>query len=128
MPKDCLLGDSLPLKNTDFNKFFLRSIVSLADRCKFEVCGAITDKKLHFFKNISPTPQQTFIVTPRDYVNIYPQIKVFFHSHCLGGATPSGFDILLSQELARPFLIYSNIQKNFSFYCPDAQKLIYFSL
>ena len=122
------MEDSHLLKNTSFNKKFLKTIVKVSNVCDFEVCGAVTKEKIHFFKNLSLSPQDTFYINPLDYTKIYPKIQFFFHSHCLGGAKPSEADIFISTEIDRPFLIYSTISKNFSFYTPKTQTLIYFSL
>lgn len=116
------------LKNTDINKAFLKSISKVGESCNFEICGAATKQKLHFFKNLSKTPKESFFVSPQEYVNLYGNIEFFFHSHCLGGPKPSEADIDAAHELLRPFIIYSSLEKNFSFYCPKTQKSIYFSL
>lgn len=116
------------LKNTDFNLFFLKNIATVSKSCNFEVCGAVTQDKIYFFENLSPTPKENFVVHPQKYSKIYSKIVFFFHSHCLGASKPSDLDIELSNELARPFLIYSTVDKNFSFYSPKDKKLIYFSL
>ncbi len=122
------LEDFHQLTDIDINSFFLKSISKIANCCDFEICGAATKDKLYFFKNLSKNPQETFIVDPSEYVLFYNEIKFFFHSHCLGGAKPSGADIEMATELGKPFLIYSNIEKNFSFYSPKNKKSIYFSL
>jgi len=122
------LEDFHLLKSTDISKVFLKKISKVAESCNFEICGAATKEKLHFFKNLSKTPEETFFVSPQEYVGFYDNIQFFFHSHCLGGAKPSEADIDAARELLRPFLIYSSIEKKFSFYCPKTQKLIYFLL
>lgn len=122
------MGDIRQLKDINFNSFFLKNISKVAEFCDFEICGAATKEKLHFFKNLSKTPKESFFVSPQEYVNLYGNIEFFFHSHCLGGPKPSEADIDAAHELLRPFIIYSSLEKNFSFYCPKTQKSIYFSL
>jgi len=122
------LEDFHLLKSTDISKVFLKKISKVGESCNFEICGAATKEKLHFFKNLSKTPKESFFVSPQEYVGLYDDIKFFFHSHCLGGPKPSEADIDAARELLRPFLIYSSVEKNFSFYCPKTQKSIYFSL
>ena len=116
------------LTDIDINSFFLKSISKIANCCDFEICGAATKDKLYFFKNLSKNPQETFIVDPSEYVLFYNEIKFFFHSHCLGGCKPSDLDLEICKEMAKPFLIYSKLDKKFSFYTPKDQNLIYFSL
>ncbi len=128
MLKGCLLEDSLLLKNTDFNKSFLKDIVKVADSCDWEICGAATTSTLYFFKNSSPSPKETFLIKSSDYFEIYKDIEFLFHSHCLGGATPSPCDIDISHESGLKSLIYSVPEKNFSFYDPKHEKLIYFCI
>lgn len=120
--------DFLLLKNTDFNKIFLKRIAFVAESCNFEICGAVTKNKLYFFENLSPEPEKNFVVDPKKYSNIYDKIVFFFHSHCLGGCKPSDLDLEICKEMAKPFLIYSKLDKKFSFYTPKDQNLIYFSL
>lgn len=119
---------SLLSKDIGFNKNFLKKIARISNICDFEVCGAATKEKVYFFKNLSLNPKETFYVNPSNYAKIYKNVQFFFHSHCLGGAKPSEDDIFYSTEMNRPFLIYSNINKNFSFYSPKNHNLIYFSL
>jgi len=116
------------LKDINFHKNFLKSIIKVSNICDFEICGAVTSEKVYFFKNLSSNPRETFCVSAYDYAKIYPKIQFFFHSHCLGSAKPSEIDVFTSIEMDRPFLIYSTIDKNFSFYTPKNQNLIYFSL
>tara|TARA_Y100000004_G_scaffold110985_2_gene124574 strand:+ start:3539 stop:3889 length:351 start_codon:yes stop_codon:yes gene_type:complete len=116
------------LKSTDINKNFLQHISVASHACNFEICGAATKEKLYFFKNLSKNPKKTFFIDPEDYFKIYKKVIFFFHSHCLGGAKPSESDIFTSDEINRPFLIYSTVDKKFSFYTPKNKNLIYFSL
>ena len=115
-------------KNTNFNSTFLKNIVNVAHLCDWEICGAATQDKLYFFKNLSATPKETFYIAPSDYFKIYKNIIFLFHSHCLGSAAPSEADLKIAQESSLGSLIYSVPEKNFSFYDPKREKLIYFCL
>ena len=128
MRRGYLSGVFHQLKDIDFNTVFLSNISKMANCCDFEICGAVTSDRLYFFKNSSKTPKETFIVDPAEYAAFYSGINFFFHSHCMGSATPSEVDIDIADELFRPLLIYSTQDRNFSFYNPKSQKSIYFSL
>jgi len=122
------LEGSPPLKSIGFNNIFLQNIAKVAHFCQWEVCGAATPNKLYFFKNWSPFPKETFVISPQDYFRIRSNIRFFFHSHCLGGPEPSEPDIEIAHECGLSSLIYSVPEKKFSFYDPKREKLIYFCL
>ncbi len=83
-----------------------------------ESCGLFceSNKKIYFIKceNKSNNPRYEFVIDP--YVFIDNNVKYVFHSHTESSAHPSRQDILYSDELEVPFLIYSIKEDSFFLY------------
>ncbi len=116
------------MKNINFNVIFLKNIKKISKSCKFEICGGVTSKKMFLWPNKSLNPKKGFFVDPLKYCKIIDEIEYFFHSHPFSSAKPSKIDLIGSEEIDKPFLIYSNIKNNFCFYSPKHKKSIYFCL
>lgn len=122
------LEGSPRLRSINFNTVFLKNIQKISKCCKFEVCGGVTSEKIFLWRNDSLDPELGFFVDPQKYYKNFKEIKYFFHSHPFGTSKPSKIDLLGSKEVQKPFLIYSILQDNFCFYCPNDNKSIYFCI
>lgn len=84
-----------------------------------EVCGIIYKKQRKFlFKKCNNTElerQVKFEISSKDYLNIYKEgdIVSIFHSHPIGKSGLSKSDIIHSDYLDIPFLMYENETKKF---------------
>lgn len=82
-----------------------------------EVCGIIyKSKNKFFFKeciNMANNKKHEFIIGDSDYIDIYNkgEIACIFHSHICGSNGLSKYDILNSEYLNIPFLMYEKETK-----------------
>lgn len=91
-----------------------------------EICGFFgynPKTKRYIFQqenNISQDPQNYFSMDPYNYLKFKERYDLLavFHSHVIGDANPSEFDIKMSGVSCTPFLIYSINSKKFQIYCP----------
>lgn len=91
-----------------------------------EICGYLGyDYKNNYYvfqqeENSSPDPQNFFSMDPYNYLKFRERYDLLavFHSHVIGDANPSNFDIKMAGTACTPFLIYSINSKKFQIYCP----------
>lgn len=93
-----------------------------------EICGFLGYcKKLNKFivqeeKNISEDPKSFFAIDPLNFLLFKDQydLVAIFHSHIVGDATASEFDVKMSDNCCHSFLIYSLNTKSFNIYSPKS--------
>ncbi len=121
-----------PLKpiDTPINASFLRYIRRMARRSSVEICGLIQRRAIFFLKNLSISPNEYFIIDPKQYLKISTNYKIdyCFHSHPSSSCFLSFSDYEFSDNALIPFLIFSVPGDNFSLYDPKTQETIYFSI
>lgn len=90
-----------------------------------EICGFVGYDEDGFYifqpeKNISQDPQNYFSMDPYNFLKFKERhgLLAVFHSHVVGDAKPSDFDIKQAGFSCVPFLIYSINSKKFEIYCP----------
>jgi proteasome lid subunit RPN8/RPN11 len=119
------------MKNT-LIKPILAQISEEADlSANFEICGFLGyDEETGRYVwqrelNASPDPQNFCTIDPFNYLKFQEDYEVFavFHSHIIGSAKPSEFDIKMSGTSCFPFLIYSVQEKKFHIYCPPNHEI-----
>ena len=96
-----------------------------------EICGFLGyDEEMERFvwqrePNSSPDPHNFFCIDPFNYLEFQENYEIIavFHSHVIGNAKPSEFDIKMSSTSCLPFLIYSVQEKKFNLYCPSNHEI-----
>lgn len=94
-------------------------------RISVEVCGFIGsfdgEYVVMFCENVSEDPREYFAIDPIDFLNFKSKCKLgcVFHSHVNGDENPSEFDIVMSENCAVPFMIYSLNTDKFKIYSPE---------
>lgn len=98
-----------------------------------EVCGFVVLSNdlipsIYRTKNVSSDPVNFFSISPAEFLNkkIKNKIIAIYHSHIDSGPEPSEQDIITSEEIGLPYLIYSLKNKDFFLYYPesfDAQQI-----
>ena len=83
-----------------------------------ESCGLIVRKNsgVEFVKcdNLSESPEHNFEINPKIFIE--NKVLYVYHSHVNCSADPSRLDVLYSNELCVPFLIYSIRDDEFKIY------------
>ena len=118
--KICLLVASLLVDyfNMSLNKI-LNEIKEFSESENEEVCGIIYKKNRRFLfkkcKNTELKRQSRFEISSKDYLDIYKEgdIVSIFHSHPIGKSGLSKSDMIHSDYLDIPFLMYENETKKF---------------
>lgn len=92
-----------------------------------EICGLVILNKdltvrVKRLNNSSSTPKECFAISAQDFINnkIKNKILSIYHSHPFTDEEPSKQDILVSEELGIPYLIYSLKSNNFFLYYPES--------
>ena len=70
-----------------------------------ETCGVISGNKFFPCENLSPVPDNHFIIDP--LVIIEKEPEYIYHSHVGISSKPSKLDRLYQEEMDIPFIIYS---------------------
>ena len=92
---------------------------------KEEICGFVVLKdnqeKVIQCKNKASEKDKLFLIGAKDFLNIKRknEILAVFHSHIMGTAEPSEFDLKMSEALCYPFIIYSIQQNKFNSHVPQ---------
>lgn len=92
---------------------------------KEEICGFVVfkdnEEKVIQCKNKAPEKDKLFLIGAKDFLNIKRknEILAVFHSHIIGTAEPSEFDLKMSEALCYPFIIYSIQQNEFNSHVPQ---------
>ena len=80
---------------------------------KQESCGLIKGVEVIECENISPDPQNSFLIHPLE-LNQF-DADCIYHSHVNYSSEPSILDINCQKEIDIPFLIYSLVDDDFYF-------------
>lgn len=96
----------------NFNETILLEIKKHAkNNPRIECCGYIKNDKVFECQNLSPFPEQHFLIDPCIIIEYSPDC--IYHSHVNCSCKPSKFDVLNFREINIPFLIYSLIDDDF---------------
>ena len=93
-----------------------------------EICGFLGFKEetgeyiVKQEKNASPEPSSYFLIDPLAYLLFKEKYKfiAIFHSHIVGTAEPSEFDIKMADNCCQPFIIYSLNTQKINIYEPQS--------
>lgn len=120
------------LNNLTIPTTILDEIYSYAEeQIPNECCGFLVSisGKVQFVKakNISETPQNTFVISPQSYCEAEDagNIEAIVHSHIYTGADPSAADRAACEQSNLPWLIVSVPERNHSIYFPKGEILPY---
>jgi len=109
------------------SKYYEEIIEHAKSNQQEEVCGLIILNKdlsinVKKLKNNSGKPRECFAISAQDFINNKLKYKILciYHSHPLTNEEPSRQDILASEELGIPYLIYSLKSNNFFLYYPES--------
>lgn len=116
----CLSADFLRVDyiSMSLNSIF-KNLKETSESSEDEVCGIIYKNKNKFLYkecvNISANPKYEFNIADKDYIETYKkgEIVCIFHSHTVGDTGLSNYDLLNSEYLGVPFLMYENKTKKF---------------
>jgi len=95
----------------------IKYIIKISENSDEEVCGIIYKSKNRFlFKeciNMANNKKHEFIICDKDYIDIHNngEIVCIFHSHPYGTNGLSKYDLLNSEYLQIPFLMYEKETK-----------------
>lgn len=120
MMETCPLEDFLLVDYIDMSlNLILQNLKRTSESSENEVCGIIYKSKNKFFYkeciNISSNPKYEFDIGDNDYIETYKagEIVCIFHSHPMGNTGLSKYDLMISEHLGVPFLMYENQTKEF---------------
>lgn len=110
---------SLEQKDILFNKELLNIIRKYSEASRQqETCGLVieAENNCEFLacQNLSENPCHHFKIDPKIFIE--NKVLYVYHSHVNCSANPSNMDMLYSNELCIPFLIYSIRDDEFKIY------------
>ncbi len=97
---------------------------------KEEVCGFVYMKDGEFdiipLKNKAENPQITFYIPSKDFLYYKRNFDLVavYHSHTIGDAKESDFDIKTSDLICYPFVIFSITNSDFHIYKPAISEVL----
>ena len=112
--EDLLEQKDIPFSRELLNVIRDHSRTSLQE----ETCGLIVEEQDNYkflaCENLSENPSHHFKINPKIFIE--NKVLYIYHSHVNCSANPSNLDILYSDELCIPFLIYSIRDDEFKIY------------
>ena len=127
------MEDFLELTNTNINKknFYDEIKYAALKNKKEEVCGLVIKNCLEEIvilecENIFEKKQEGFIISPEIFLNISSknyEIIAVYHSHPNSSSVPSQTDLVQSEALCLPFLIYSLKYDDFYVNIPQSYEI-----
>ena len=116
----CILGDfRQPKSMLSINKALLSKMRDYSLKSKLEEsCGLVvkSGQGLEFVPCINECDNREDMFRISHIKMLSHDVRFIFHSHPSGSARPSKFDIMYSNEIGIPFLIYSVPDDNFNLY------------
>lgn len=108
------------------NESILEEIKNICQKNKdSETCGFILKKNKKYIttecSNVSSNSKSSFEIPDEEYIFAYKNFKIIsiFHSHVIGDHSLSKEDLLISEELDIPIIVYSLKSKKFNFHNPN---------
>lgn len=89
-----------------------------------ETCGLLGrkngDYSVKMLKNKHSDPRNFFSIDPLEFLVFKNQNEIvsIFHSHCIGDSQASEFDVITSENIEVPFLIFSIPENKFNLFEP----------
>jgi proteasome lid subunit RPN8/RPN11 len=121
------LEDFLELTNININSSFYEEIKDHAlKQSAHEVCGFVIlndfgEVEIEPCENIHPDKTNGFKIQTKVFLDsLKKDVLAIYHSHPFDSSDPSSHDLVQSQELCTPFVIYSVKYDNFYIHIPKS--------
>ena len=116
------------MTNINIDKNIYQQVAKLAlEKPREEVCGLIVldqfgEISVEHCENINQNKSNGFVIDAKKFLQYKKNknILAIYHSHPDDSADPSRLDLLQSEELCLPFVIYSAKNKDFFIHIPDS--------